>query len=103
MQRYPWSRFPWLGRKTIGRPVIPVRDRPRPSVGRPTWRGPPSAAETGDPMASVQRGIDAREMELIDAYIEHLRRAQRSEQTMADRRAILTRLSRDLPYGIGQV
>jgi integrase/recombinase XerC len=54
-------------------------------------------------MASVQRGIDAREMELIDAYIEHLRRAQRSEQTMADRRAILTRLSRDLPYGIGQV
>lgn len=41
--------------------------------------------------------------ELIAAYLEHLRRAERSEQTIRDRRGILGRLSRDLPYGLGQV
>lgn len=43
-------------------------------------------------------------MELIDAYLEHLRRSGESpEQTVRDRRGILLRLDRDLPYGVGQV
>lgn len=40
---------------------------------------------------------------MIEAYIEHLRRANCSDQTMHDRRGILGRLDRDLPYGLGVV
>lgn len=40
---------------------------------------------------------------MIDRYLEHLRRADCSAQTLRDRRGILCRLDRDLPYGIGQV
>lgn len=54
-------------------------------------------------MDSGQPEIDARDMELIDAYLEHLRQAGATEQTMDGRRGILTRLHRDLPYGVGQV
>lgn len=46
---------------------------------------------------------DAQTMEIIDAYLEHLRRAGRSEQTMDGRRRTLLRLHADLPYGLGQV
>lgn len=42
--------------------------------------------------------------ELVDAYIEHLRITGDSpDQTMRDRRAILLRLHRELPFGLGQV
>jgi integrase/recombinase XerC len=41
-------------------------------------------------------------MELIDAYLDHLRRAGKADSTIAGRREILGRLDRDLPYGIGQ-
>lgn len=43
-----------------------------------------------------------REMELIDAYLEHMRRAGSTEMTLAKRGEILNRLNRELPYGIGQ-
>lgn len=38
---------------------------------------------------------------MIDAYIEHLRRAGKTDATMESNREILGRLDRDLPYGIG--
>lgn len=42
--------------------------------------------------------------EIIDAYLEHLRITGESpEQTITGRRAILGRLDRELPYGLGQV
>lgn len=44
----------------------------------------------------------AREMELITAHLEHLRRAGRAESTQRGRREILQRLNRDLPYGVGE-
>lgn len=44
----------------------------------------------------------APEMEIITAHLEHLRRAGRTDATIAGRREILFRLNRDLPYGIGQ-
>lgn len=45
---------------------------------------------------------DPRAMEIIDAYLEHLRRAGKADSTIDGRREILGRLDRDLPYGIGQ-
>lgn len=44
-----------------------------------------------------------REMEIIDAYIEHLRRSGCTTATLEGRYEILNRLNRELPYGIGQV
>lgn len=43
----------------------------------------------------------AAEMKLIDAYLEHLRRAGRTEATISGRGEILYRLNRQLPYGAG--
>jgi integrase/recombinase XerC len=40
--------------------------------------------------------------DLIDAYLEHLRRAARTDATIRGRREILCRVDRELPYGIGQ-
>lgn len=45
---------------------------------------------------------DPQAMELIEEYIEHLRRAGKADTTIDGRREILGRLARDLPYGIGQ-
>lgn len=42
------------------------------------------------------------EMEIIDAYIEHLRRSGCTHATLEGRYEILHRLNRELPYGIGQ-
>jgi integrase/recombinase XerC len=42
-------------------------------------------------------------MELIDEYLEHLRRAGKAQSTIDGRREILGRLDRDLPFGLGQV
>lgn len=44
----------------------------------------------------------AAEMELIEAYLEHLRRAGRTDATIEGRGEILFRLNRQLPYGAGQ-
>jgi site-specific recombinase XerD len=49
------------------------------------------------------RPADARDMEMIDEYIAHLRRSSDSERTPTDRRNILYRLNRELPYGVGEV
>lgn len=55
-------------------------------------------------MAAAGQMADPRAMEMIGEYIEHLRQAGESpEQTMRDRRGILTRLDRAMPYGLGQV
>lgn len=54
-------------------------------------------------MTTARHKADDREMEMIDGYIEHLRRAGCSEQTLDGRRDILTRLNRELPYGVGVV
>lgn len=43
-----------------------------------------------------------REMQIIDAYIEHLRRAGCTQATLEGRYEILHRLNRELPCGIGQ-
>lgn len=40
--------------------------------------------------------------DLIAAYLEHLRRAGRSDETLRGRREILYRLNRTLLYGVGQ-
>lgn len=45
---------------------------------------------------------DPLDMELLDAYLEHLRRANKSASTIDGRREILGRLDRDLPYGLGR-
>ena len=42
-------------------------------------------------------------MEMIDEYIAHLRRCSDSERTPKDRKNILERLDRELPYGLGEV
>lgn len=39
-------------------------------------------------------------MEILDGYLEHLRRLQRSPETIKLRRTVLRRLSADLPYGL---
>ncbi|MDQ1625754.1 MAG: integrase/recombinase XerC, partial [Actinomycetota bacterium] len=39
-------------------------------------------------------------MQIIDAYLEHLRRLARSPDTIKLRRTVLRRLDADLPYGI---
>lgn len=49
------------------------------------------------------RPAQPREMEIIDAYIEHLRRAGCTQATLEGRYEILHRLNRELPYGLGQV
>lgn len=54
-------------------------------------------------MPSDRTPADAQSMEIIDAYLEHLRREGRSEQTIDGRHEILTRLDRELPYGVGAV
>ena len=41
-------------------------------------------------------------MEMIDAFLEHLRRAGATDATIANRRELLNRVNRQLPYGIGQ-
>lgn len=46
---------------------------------------------------------EPREMELIEAYLEHLRQEGCTEKTIAGRRELLYRLNRDLAYGVGQV
>lgn len=45
---------------------------------------------------------DAQAMQIIDDYLEHLRRLGRSADTIGKRRDILRQLDRALPYGIGQ-
>jgi integrase/recombinase XerC len=45
---------------------------------------------------------DPRGMEIIDEYLEHLRRAGRTEATIHGRREILTRHDAALAYGVGQ-
>lgn len=48
--------------------------------------------------------MDRQCMDLVDAYLENLRRTGDSpDQTICDRRAILERLDRDMKYGLGQV
>jgi len=57
-------------------------------------------------MRAADRMPEAREMEMIEEYLEHLRRTSptgSAEQTVHDRRAILQRLNHDLPFGLGQV
>lgn len=46
--------------------------------------------------------MTSMDQQAIDAYLEHLRRAGRSEATIHGRREILTRLDRVLVYGVGQ-
>lgn len=46
---------------------------------------------------------DPRDMELIDEYLEHLRRAGKQQSTIDGRREILGRLNRDMQFGVGQV
>jgi integrase/recombinase XerC len=53
-------------------------------------------------MRKQLRPAQPREMEIIDAYIEHLRRAGRTQATLEGRYEILHRLNRELPSGIGQ-
>lgn len=45
---------------------------------------------------------DAQAMEIIEQYLEHLRRLNRSAETIRGRTEILGRLNRDLPHGIGR-
>lgn len=54
-------------------------------------------------MGAPRQPADPQAMEIIDAYIEHLRQAQCTDQTMDYRRELLCRLDRELPFGIGQV
>jgi integrase len=45
---------------------------------------------------------DLADAELIDGYLEHLRRAGRTAETRRGRGEVLRRLNRQLPYGLGQ-
>lgn len=54
-------------------------------------------------MTMMGKAADDRDMEIIDEYIEYLRRSRRSDYTIRGRRGILLRLAQDLPYGVGQV
>lgn len=51
---------------------------------------PPAGSSSDDP-----------DVDLIDAYLEHLRRAGRSAVTIRRRREVLTQLHRQLPLGLG--
>lgn len=50
---------------------------------------------------SVKTRPDDEDMDLIAAYLEHLRRAGRTDDTLRGRREILNRLNVALPYGVG--
>lgn len=54
-------------------------------------------------MDAPDHSDDPRGMEMIDAYIEHLRRSSDSKDTPEKRRGILERLHRELEFGVGQV
>jgi len=54
-------------------------------------------------MTQTQLPTDARDMQIIDEYLEHLRRKECTEKTIGGRRGILTRLNQDMPHGLGQV
>jgi integrase/recombinase XerC len=43
------------------------------------------------------------DLDMIGEYLEHLRRAGKQESTLDSRRDLLTRLDREMEYGIGQV
>lgn len=54
-------------------------------------------------VTSVNRPMpNPADAEMIAAYLESLRRLNRSQQTIALRRTVVTNLSRDLTYGIGE-
>jgi integrase/recombinase XerC len=50
----------------------------------------------------IQSGMHPHDAEAMDAYLEHLRRANRSPDTIKLRRKILTQLDLALPYGLGR-
>lgn len=55
-------------------------------------------------MATAIRPVDPRDVEIIEEYLEHLRRSGESpEQTVRDRRGILNRLNAAMEFGLGQV
>lgn len=55
-------------------------------------------------MTTPRPSADDDDMDMIDAYLEHMRRASRSdsEATIAGRRFVLTLLNRELPHGIAR-
>lgn len=55
-----------------------------------------------DPMRKTHVPDDPRDMEMLDEYLEHLRRAGKAQSTIDGRREILGRVDRDLPFGLGQ-
>jgi len=59
--------------------------------------GRPNLAAVDEDMTTA----DPHDRAMIAAYLEHLRRAGRSPDTIALRRSILTRLNAHLPYGLG--
>jgi integrase len=60
-----------------------------------------TATTSHEPMAGGGLRSDDEDMMLIDAYLDHLRRAGRTDETIRGRREILYRLNRTLPYGVG--
>lgn len=54
-------------------------------------------------MDRLEAGAEPREMEMIEAFLEHLRQRQCTEKTIRNRREQLYKLNRDLKFGIGQV
>lgn len=47
--------------------------------------------------------INDQDMEMIDAYLEHLERAGFEQSSIDSRRKFLERLNRELPHGLGEV
>jgi integrase/recombinase XerC len=62
---------------------------------------------TGRPPLVVNQGMDItqrsdpHDIAMIAAYLEHLRRAGRSQDTITLRRSILNQLNANLPFGLG--
>jgi integrase/recombinase XerC len=46
--------------------------------------------------------LNDRDVDMIDGYLEHLRRRSSSQVTIQRRREVLTQLNRDLPKGLGR-
>lgn len=60
-----------------------------------------AAADAGVDQKMTSSEDAAQDAEMIAAYLEHLRRLNRSPRTIALRQKVITSLNRDLTYGIG--
>lgn len=79
--------------------VLPAARAERPASPAPKLPERPIAMSS---TKAVDRDMHPHDAAMVTAYLEHLRRMNRSPETIALRRSTLRQLDRALPYGLGQ-